>query len=57
LRGIGRRSPALHKSSLALAQKLAGAPDPARRWLGKDVLRDLTKPAVAGKFASKQKKS
>ena len=54
LRGIGRRSPALHKSSLVLAQKLAAAPDPARRWLGKDVLRDLTKPAVARKFGSKK---
>jgi 3-methyladenine DNA glycosylase AlkD len=43
LRGMGRRSPALHKASLALAKKLAAYEEPAPRWIGKDALRELTR--------------
>ncbi len=43
LRGVGRRSPALHKAALALAKKLAEHEDPAPRWVGKDALRELKK--------------
>ncbi|HVR41501.1 MAG TPA: DNA alkylation repair protein [Thermoanaerobaculia bacterium] len=43
LRGVGRRSPALHKASVALAQRLAASSEPAARWIGRDALKDLTK--------------
>jgi 3-methyladenine DNA glycosylase AlkD len=46
LRGIGARSPGLHAKSLALAGRLAGSKDAATRWVGKDALRDLSRPMV-----------
>jgi 3-methyladenine DNA glycosylase AlkD len=46
LRLIGRRSVALHTASMALAMELADSEEPAARWLGKDAIRDLSKPAV-----------
>jgi 3-methyladenine DNA glycosylase AlkD len=41
LRTIGRRSPALRKSAIAAARRLARSEDAAPRWVGKDALRDL----------------
>ena len=49
LRSIGRRSPALHAASVELAHRLAASEQPAERWVGKDVLRDLTKGRKDGK--------
>ena len=46
LRGLGRRSPDLHAAAVALAQRLSASPEPAARWVGKDALRDLTRPMV-----------
>jgi 3-methyladenine DNA glycosylase AlkD len=46
LRGIGTRSPALHASAVTLARRLAASDDPSARWIGKDVIRDLTRPMV-----------
>jgi 3-methyladenine DNA glycosylase AlkD len=46
LRGIGRRSPKLNKSSIALAKRLAASKDAAPRWIGKDALRELSSAAV-----------
>jgi 3-methyladenine DNA glycosylase AlkD len=46
LRGIGRRSPKLNKSSIALAKRLAASEDAAPRWIGKDALRELSSAAV-----------
>ena len=46
LRGVGRRSPGLHAKAVALARRLASSEDPAARWVGKDALQDLTRPAV-----------
>ncbi len=43
MRAIGRRNPKLRAATLKLAEKLAASPDPTSRWLGKDVLRDLSK--------------
>jgi 3-methyladenine DNA glycosylase AlkD len=51
LRGVGRRSVELHKASLALAQRLAVSPQAAGRWVGKDALRDLTRPLITRRFA------
>jgi 3-methyladenine DNA glycosylase AlkD len=46
LRGVGRRSAALNKASIALAKKLAASEDAAPRWIGKDALRELSSAAV-----------
>lgn len=43
LRGIGRRSRGLHAVASALAKRLADAPEPAARWIGKDALRDFAR--------------
>jgi 3-methyladenine DNA glycosylase AlkD len=46
LRGVGRRSAALHAPSVALGRRLAASEDAAARWVGKDALRELSSPAV-----------
>lgn len=43
LRGLGRRSPFLRAKAVSLVRRLADSTEPAARWIGKDVLRDLTK--------------
>ncbi len=53
LRGIGTRSPILHSASVELANRLAASSDSTRRWIGKDVLRDLKRPLVAKRVAKK----
>jgi 3-methyladenine DNA glycosylase AlkD len=45
LRSVGRRSPAAHARSIALAKRLASADDRTSRWIGRDALRDLEKAA------------
>ncbi len=52
LRGIGRRSPALHAAAVELARRLAASPQAAERWVGKDALRDITRPAVTRRVAT-----
>ena len=56
LRSIGTRSPALHAAALALATRLASSADAAPRWIGTDVLRDLSRPLVAKRVAARAKK-
>jgi hypothetical protein len=51
LRSIGHRNRTLHAAALALARRLADSPAAAPRWVGKDALRDLTRPAVRRKVA------
>lgn len=46
LRGVGRRSRGLHRDAVAIARRLAASEDGTRRWIGKDALADLTRPAV-----------
>ena len=46
LRGIGHRNILLHAEAVALAQRLAKSPEAAARWVGKEAIRDLTRPAV-----------
>lgn len=48
LRATGRRNPALRRAALATAQRLASAPGPAARWIGRDALRDLRKEKPDG---------
>jgi len=45
LRAVGRRNPALKTAAVEMAHRLAASSDPTRRWIGKDALRDLTRPA------------
>ena len=49
LRGIGHRSAALHAASMKLAMRLSKSDNATERWLGKDALRDLTRPLVRNK--------
>lgn len=53
LRGIGRRNKVLHQASSALAHKLAASEHPTERWVGKDVLRDITRPMVLKRIQGK----
>jgi 3-methyladenine DNA glycosylase AlkD len=55
LRAIGHRNAALHAEALALATRLAASDDATRRWIGKDALRDLTRPLVRAKVATSGK--
>jgi 3-methyladenine DNA glycosylase AlkD len=56
LRGIGTRSVALRAASIALAERLAASKDATTRWVGKDALRDLTRPVVAKRAAARDAK-
>jgi len=51
LRAIGKRSPTLNAAAVAVARRLADAPEPAPRWVGKDALRELTSPSVTRRLA------
>jgi len=53
LRGIGHRNAALHAAAVELAEHLAASPDATARWVGKDTLRDLTRPLVLRKVAGR----
>jgi 3-methyladenine DNA glycosylase AlkD len=57
LRGIGMRSPNLHAASIALARRLADAPSPSARWIGRDALRDLTRPLVIRRVQARGKQA
>jgi 3-methyladenine DNA glycosylase AlkD len=49
LRGVGRRNPRLNAAAIAVARRLAAAPEPSARWIGKDALRELTTAPVGRK--------
>jgi 3-methyladenine DNA glycosylase AlkD len=48
---IGGRSVTLHAAALALAKRLAASDQPWCRWVGKDALRDLSRPLVRARLA------
>jgi 3-methyladenine DNA glycosylase AlkD len=50
LRTIGTRSAACHAAALEMAERLAASTDKTERWVGKDVLRDITRPLVAARL-------
>lgn len=52
LRSIGRRNRTLHAAALAVSKRLARSEDAPRRWVGKDALRDLTRPQVRAKLSA-----
>jgi 3-methyladenine DNA glycosylase AlkD len=51
LRSIGKKSPALHRAALEVAERLAALPDAAPRWVGKDALRELRGASVQRRLA------
>lgn len=57
LRGIGGRSPALHAAAIELAGRLAVSADPVERWVGRDALRDLSRPLVRERVARRGARS
>jgi 3-methyladenine DNA glycosylase AlkD len=44
LRAVGRRSPGLQREAVAIARHLAASADSTARWVGRDALRDFTRP-------------
>lgn len=53
LRGVGARGVALHRAAVAVAKSLAADSDPTARWIGKDALRELQKPALVKRLAAR----
>jgi 3-methyladenine DNA glycosylase AlkD len=53
LRRIGHRNAKLHAAAVTSAKRLAASADAARRWVGKDALRDLLRPAVLRKVSAR----
>jgi 3-methyladenine DNA glycosylase AlkD len=53
LRHIGHRNAQLHAAAVKTATKLAASGDRTERWVGKDALRDLTRPAVIRKVKAR----
>ena len=49
LRQMGKRSPALMKPALALAEKLAASEDRTARWIGRDAAKELSARQAAGR--------
>ena len=53
LRHLGHRNAALHAAALKTAERLARSDDASKRWVGKDALRDLMRPAVLKKVKTR----
>ncbi len=51
LRHIGHRSTKLHAAAIKTATRLSKSSDRTERWVGKDALRDLQRPAVMKKVS------
>jgi 3-methyladenine DNA glycosylase AlkD len=51
LRGIGHRNLRLHASAVDLARRLAASTERGARWVGRDALRDLTRPLVRARLS------
>ena len=45
LRGIGHRNAAMRAKALKVAEKLARSDDQTARWIGRDAIKDLSRPA------------
>ena len=54
LRHLGHRNAALHAAALETATRLSNSKHATERWVGKDALRDLTRPLVIAKVAKKR---
>jgi 3-methyladenine DNA glycosylase AlkD len=51
LRGIGHRNPQLRAAAMKTAEKLALSKVASARWIGKDTIRDLSRPTRSRKTA------
>lgn len=51
LRHIGHRNVALHAAAIKTATRLSQSSDTTERWVGKDALKDLQRPAVLKKVS------
>jgi len=56
LRSIGARSNACHAATLVIATEPCGSANATERWIGKDVLRDITRPLVMERAAKRDKR-
>jgi 3-methyladenine DNA glycosylase AlkD len=54
LRRIGSRNATLNAAALDVARRLSASANASARWVGKDAVRDLTKPATLRRFARRQ---
>ena len=54
LRHLGHRSANLHAAAIKTAAKLANSENATQRWVGKDALRDITRPLVVAKVGKKR---
>ncbi|MEO8192914.1 MAG: DNA alkylation repair protein [Gemmatimonadales bacterium] len=54
LRTIGRRNQALNKAAIETSRRLAESSNATERWVGKDALKDITRPAVLKRLASQK---
>ncbi len=55
VRAIGGRSPALNAAAIAMAHRLVASPNAAARWVGRDVLKPLSSPALKKRLARRKK--
>ena len=54
LRSIGQRNLVLHDAAVSLAQELVASLDGSARWVGRNALRDLTRPMVVRKLHARK---
>jgi 3-methyladenine DNA glycosylase AlkD len=52
LRAVGKRNPRLNAAAVMVARRLAGSPEAAARWVGKDAIRELTSASVIRRLAT-----
>ena len=55
LRSMGQRNAELHAAAVILAERLASSRNVAERWVGKDALRDIKRPMIARRLASRER--
>ncbi len=56
LRHLGHRNAALHAAAVKTATKLSKSGDATERWVGRDALKDVTRPAVLKKVLDSKKR-
>ncbi|HYE88832.1 MAG TPA: DNA alkylation repair protein [Vicinamibacterales bacterium] len=54
IRHIGHRNARLHAAAVATATRLSRSANATARWVGKDALRDITRPLVLNKVAPRR---
>lgn len=54
LRHLGHRNVKLHAAAIKTATKLSKSDNATERWIGKDALRDITRPFVLKKIRTKR---